>query len=220
MIVLGLTGSIGMGKSTTTAMFAEAGALVWNADDAVHRIYAKGGAAGRPVGEAFPGVVGGGGGGGAAPPPPRTRLAAALGADGEAFRRLEAIVHPLVLKGRLEDLAAAEARGVRLAVLDIPLLFETGGDAAVDAVVVVTAPAAVQAERVLARPGMTRERLDAILARQMPDAEKRRRADFVIDTSVGLEAARARVEEIVGMVLAPGWSPPRRGLPKAAEPSH
>ena len=213
MIVLGLTGSIGMGKSTTTAMFADAGALVWNADDAVHRLYAKGGAAVGPVAEAFPGVVADGA-------IDRTRLAKALGSDGAAFRRLEAIVHPLELKGRLEDLAAADARGVKLAVLDIPLLFETGGDAAVDAVVVVTAPAAVQAERVLARPGMTRERFDAILARQLPDAEKRRRADFVIDTSVGLEAARARVAEIVGMVLAEGWSPPRRGLPKADEPPH
>ena len=212
MIVLGLTGSIGMGKSTTTAMFADAGALVWNADDAVHQLYAKGGAAVGPVGEAFPGVVLGGA-------VDRMRLAEALGRDGEAFGRLEAIVHPLVLKGRLEDLRAADARGVKLAVLDIPLLFETGGDAAVDAVVVVTAPAAVQAERVLARPGMTRERFETILARQLPDAEKRRRADFVIDTGCGLEAARARVNEIVGMVLAEGWTPPRRGLPLDGEPS-
>ncbi|MGZ9114353.1 MAG: dephospho-CoA kinase, partial [Brevundimonas sp.] len=186
MIVLGLTGSIGMGKTTTTAMFADAGALVWNADEAVHRLYAEDGAAVRPVGEAFPGVVVDGA-------VDRTRLAEALGRDDEAFRRLEAIVHPLVMAHRFEDLAAAEARGVRLAVLDIPLLFETGGDAAVDAVVVVTAPAEVQAARVLARPGMTRERFEAILARQMPDAEKRRRADFVVDTGEGLEAARARV---------------------------
>ena len=212
MIVLGLTGSIGMGKSTTTTMFADAGALVWNADDAVHRLYAKGGDAVEPVGNAFPGVV-------VDDTVDRARLAEVLGADGEAFRRLEAIVHPLVLKGRLQDLAAAEARGVKLAVLDIPLLFETGGDAAVDAVVVVTAPAEMQAARVLARPGMTRERFEAILARQMPDAEKRGRADFVIDTGVGLEAARARVDEIVGMVLAEGWTPPRRGLPKAGERS-
>ncbi|WP_332657944.1 dephospho-CoA kinase [Brevundimonas sp.] len=210
MIVLGLTGSIGMGKSTTTAMFADAGALVWNADEAVHRLYAKGGAAVGPVGAAFPGVVAGGA-------VDRTKLAEALGRDDQAFKRLEAIVHPLVLACRLEDLAAAGERGVKLAVLDIPLLFETGGDAAVDAVVVVTAPAEVQAARVLARPGMTRERFDAILARQMPDAEKRRRADFVIDTGEGLEAARARVNEIVGMVLAEGWSPPRRGLPQADE---
>lgn len=212
MIVLGLTGSIGMGKSTTTAMFAEMGALIWNADDAVHALYAKGGAAVAPVGEAFPGVVIDGA-------VDRSRLAGALGRDGDAFRRLEVIVHPLVVKGRLEALAAAEGRGIRLAVLDIPLLFETGGDAAVDAVVVVTAPAAIQAERVLARPGMTRERFEAMLARQLPDTEKRRRADFVIDTSLGLESARARVEEIVGMVLAPGWTPPRRGLPQTGEPS-
>ncbi|KQY89718.1 dephospho-CoA kinase [Brevundimonas sp. Root1423] len=211
MIVLGLTGSIGMGKSTTTAMFADAGALVWNADEAVHRLYAPGGAAVGPVGKAFPGVVVDGA-------VDRTRLAEALGRDDQAFKRLEAIVHPLVMAHRLEDLAAAESRGVRLAVLDIPLLFETGGDAAVDAVVVVTAPAEVQAARVLARPGMTRERFEAILSRQLPDAEKRRRADFVVDTGEGLEAARARVVEIVGMVLAEGWSPPRRGLPKDGEP--
>jgi dephospho-CoA kinase len=203
MIVLGLTGSIGMGKSTTASMFADAGAVIWNADTAVHRLYARGGAAVGPVGEAFPGVVRDGA-------VDRNRLAEVLGQDGDGFQRLEAIVHPLVLNGRQADLAAAEARGVRLAVLDIPLLFETGGDAAVDAVVVVTAPAAVQAERVLARSGMTRERFEAILARQMPDAEKRRRADFIIDTSLGLEAARARVEEIVGTVLAPGWTPPRQ----------
>ena len=210
MIVLGLTGSIGMGKSTTTAMFADQGALVWNADDAVHRLYAAGGAAVGPVGAAFPGVVVDG-------TIDRARLAGALGRDDQAFRTLEAIVHPLVVRGRLDDLARAEADGVRLVVLDIPLLFETGGEAAVDAVVVVTAPAAVQAERVLARPGMTRERFEAILARQMPDAEKRRRADFVVDTGAGLEATRRRVGEIVGMVLADGWTPPRRSLPPGAE---
>ncbi len=213
MILLGLTGSIGMGKSTTTAMFADHGALIWNADEAVHRLYAPGGAAVDPIGDAFPGVVVDGA-------VDRTRLAEALGRDDQAFKRLEAIVHPLVAQGRLADLAAAQAKGVKLAVLDIPLLFETGGDAAVDAVVVVTAPAAVQAERVLARPGMTRERFEAILSRQLPDAEKRRRADFVVDTGEGLDAARARVGEIVGMVLAEGWSPPRRGLSKDAERAH
>lgn len=213
MIVLGLTGSIGMGKSTTAAMFGDEGALVWNADDAVHRLYARGGSAVGPVGAAFPGVVVDGA-------VDRNRLAEALARDPVGFRRLEAIVHPLVLQGRLADLAAAGERGVKLAVLDIPLLFETGGDAVVDAVVVATAPAAVQAARVLARPGMTRERFEAILARQLPDAEKRRRADFVVDTGEGLDAARARVKEIVGMVLAEGWSPPRRGLPKAGEPPH
>lgn len=213
MIVLGLTGSIGMGKSTTTAMFAEEGALVWNADEAVHRLYAKGGAAVGPVGEAFAGVVVDGA-------VDRARLAEALGRDEAAFRRLEAIVHPLVLAGRLNDLAEAERLGVRLAVLDIPLLFETGGEAAVDAVVVVTAPPEVQAARVLARPGMTRDRFDAILARQTPDAEKRRRADFVIDTGQGLDATRARVKEIVGMVLSDGWKSRRGTLSKAGERPH
>lgn len=205
MILLGLTGSIGMGKSTTTAMFADLGAVVWNADDAVHRLYAPGGAAVGPVGDAFPGVVVDGA-------VDRTRLAEALGKDATAFRRLEAIVHPLVAQGRAADLEAARTGGVKLAVLDIPLLFETGGDRAVDAVVVVTADPAIQAERVLARPGMTRERLHAILARQMPDAEKRARADFVIDTSRGLEAARAEVEAIVAVVLDPSWISPRRGV--------
>lgn len=213
MIVLGLTGSIGMGKSTTTAMFGDEGALIWNADEAVHRLYAPGGAAVAPIAEAFPGAVVDGA-------VDRDRLAAALGRDEAAFRRLESIVHPLVARGRLEDLAAAEARGVKLAVLDIPLLFETGGDAAVDAVVVVTAPPEVQAARVLGRPGMTRERFEAILARQLPDAEKRRRADFIVDTGQGLEAARMRVREIVGTVLDPDWIPPRRRLPPGAEASH
>ena len=203
MILIGLTGSIGMGKSTTTAMFADLGAVVWNADDAVHRLYAPGGAAVGPVGEAFPGVVVDGA-------VDRTRLAEALGKDDNAFRRLEAVVHPLVAQGRAADLEAARTAGVKLAVLDIPLLFETGGDSAVDAVVVVTADPAIQAERVLARPGMTRERFDAILARQMPDAEKRARADFVIDTGRGLEAARAEVEAIVAVVLDPSWISSRR----------
>jgi dephospho-CoA kinase len=210
MILMGLTGSIGMGKSTTTRMFALAGALTWNADDAVHALYAPGGAAVGPVDEAFPGVVMNGA-------VDRDRLAEALGRDPAAFARLEAIVHPLVARGRLEDLEAARAAGVRLAVLDIPLLFETGGDRAVHAVVVVTAPLEVQAERVLARPGMTRERFEAILTRQTPDAEKRRRADFVIDTSRGLEAAMVQVEAIVGTVLDPAWTPAPGRLPLDGE---
>lgn len=216
MIVLGLTGSIGMGKSTTTAMFADLGAMVWNADAAVHRLYARGGAAVGPVGEAFPGVVVDGA-------VDRTRLAETLGRDEAAFRRLEAIVHPLVAQGRLSDLEAARAAGVKLAVLDIPLLFETGGDRAVDAVVVVTADPEVQAARVLARPGMTRERFDAILARQTPDAEKRARADFIIDTGRGLEAARAEVAAVMATVLDPAWISPRRNgatLPKGGETPH
>ena len=216
MILLGLTGSIGMGKSTTTAMFADLGAVVWNADDAVHRLYARGGAAVGPVGEAFPGAVVDGA-------VDRTRLAEILGRDDQAFRRLEVIVHPLVAQGRMADLEAARAAGVKLAVLDIPLLFETGGDRAVDAVVVVTADPEIQAERVLARPGMTRERFEAILARQTPDAEKRARADFLIDTGRGLEAARAEVQAIVETVLDPAWISPRRGrgaLSEAGETPH
>ena len=203
MILLGLTGSIGMGKSTTARMFADEGALLWDADAAVHRLYARGGAAVESLGEAFPGVVVDGA-------VDRTRLAERLGRDEDAFKRLEAIVHPLAAQDRANDLAAARARGVRLAVLDIPLLFETGGDAFVDAVVVVTADPEVQAARVLARPGMTRDRFEAILARQTPDAEKRRRADFLVDTGRGLDAARDQVREIVGTVLAPSWTPPRR----------
>ena len=213
MILLGLTGSIGMGKSTTTAMFADHGALVWNADDAVHALYARGGAAVTPVGQAFPGVVVDGA-------VDRGRLAQALGRDDTAFKRLETIVHPLVAAGRLADLQAARAADIPLAVLDIPLLFETGGDKAVDAVVVVTAPADIQRARVLARPGMTPERFEAILARQMPDAEKRRRADFVVDTGEGLETTRVRVAEIVGMVLSPDWKRPLRTLSPVAEQPH
>ena len=204
MIILGLTGSIGMGKSTTGRMFADEGALLWDADAAVHRLYARGGAAVEPLGQAFPGVVVDGA-------VDRARLAEALGRDETAFKRLEAIVHPLVAQDRAEDLAAARAEGVRLAVLDIPLLFETGGEAFVDAVVVVTADPEVQAARVLARPGMTRERFEAILSRQTPDADKRRRADFLVDTGRGLDAAREQVAQIVGTVLDPAWTPPRRG---------
>jgi dephospho-CoA kinase len=204
VIILGLTGSIGMGKSTTGRMFADEGALLWDADAAVHRLYARGGAAVEPLGQAFPGVVVDGA-------VDRARLAEALGRDETAFKRLEAIVHPLVAQDRAQDLGAARAEGVRLAVLDIPLLFETGGEAFVDAVVVVTADPEVQAARVLARPGMTRERFEAILSRQTPDAEKRRRADFLVDTGRGLDAAREQVAQIVGTVLDPAWTPPRRG---------
>lgn len=213
MILLGLTGSIGMGKSTTAGLFADAGAAVWSADAAVHALYQVGGAAVGPVEAAFPGVV-------VAGAVDRERLAQALGRDDGAFRQLESIVHPLVARSRGAGLAMARDRGVRLAVLDIPLLFETGGHAGVDAVVVVTADAAIQAERVLARPGMTPQRFEAILARQMPDAEKRQRADFVIDTGLGLDSARAQVRQIMGIVLAPDWTPPRRPLSRRTEASH
>lgn len=213
MIVLGLTGSIGMGKSTTAGLFAEMGAAVWNADAAVHALYAPDGAAVGPVEAAFPGVTTEAG-------VDRERLARALAADPAGFARLEAIVHPLVAAGRADDLARAAGAGVALAVLDIPLLFETGGDARVDAVVVVTAPEAVQRARVLARPGMTPGRLDAILARQTPDAEKRRRADFIVDTGRGMDDACDQVRAIVATVLAPGWISPRRPLHPGPEADH
>ncbi len=198
MIIVGLTGSIGMGKSTAAAMFAEEGAVVWNADDTVHQLYSIGGAAVGPVGEAFPGVVVNGA-------IDRPRLAQVLGRDDAAFKRLEHIVHPLVARGRAADLEAARERGVRLAVLDIPLLFEGGGDEAMDVVVVVSAGPDLQRTRVLARPGMTEERFAAILERQTPDVEKRRRADFVVDTSQDFEAMRVQVRRIVKTILSPDW---------------
>lgn len=198
MILLGLTGSIGMGKSTTAAMFREEGAPVWDADATVHRLYAPGGAAVAPVEAAFPGVVVDGG-------VHRPTLAARLHADPDAFRRLEAIVHPLVQADRHAFLAEAEAAGAPVAVVDIPLLFETGGADLVDAVVVVTAPPHVQRQRVLARAGMDETKFAALLERQTPDAHKVARADFVIDTSQGLDAARDRVREILAEVRGRGW---------------
>jgi len=205
MIVLGLTGSVGMGKSTTAAMFREAGVPVWDADAAVHRLYGAGGAAVAEVEAAFPGVAREGA-------IDRALLAAKLGGDQAAFQRLEAIVHPLVARDRELFLTASKAEGADVAVADVPLLFEVGADALVDAVVVVTAPAAVQRERVLARPGMDEAKLAAILARQMPDEEKRARADYVIDTSYGLEHARAAVHTILHAVRSPDFRSRRRGL--------
>ena len=210
MIVLGLTGSIGMGKSTTAALFADEGALVWDADAAVHDLYARGGAAVRAVEAAFPGVTGPEG-------IDRTKLAEALRADPDGYARLEAIIHPLVREHRADLMDRARAAGARLLVLDIPLLMETGADAEVDAVVVVTAPAEVQRERVLSRPGMTPERFAEILARQTPDAEKRARADFVIETHRGMDDARRQVRAVVDEVTKPGWSG-RRGIPSGGEP--
>lgn len=196
MILIGLTGSIGMGKSTTAAMFREAGTPVYDADAAVHDLYDVGGAAVGPVGEAFPGVVKAG-------RVDREALREAVLTDPDALKRLNAIVHPLVGKDRIGFFHAAEAAGADLVVLDIPLLFETGGHANVDAIVVASAPAEMQRERVLARPGMTPERLDAILAQQVADVEKRARAHFVVDTSRGLEPARAQVAEILATVRHP-----------------
>ena len=198
MIVIGLTGSIGMGKTTTARLFAEEGAAVWDADAAVHDLYGPGGKAVEAVEAAFPGSTGLGG-------VDRIQLAAALAERADGFQALEAIVHPLVAEHRRAFLQRQTDAGAAVVVLDIPLLFETGGDAFVDAVVVATAPAAVQAERVLARPGMTRERFDAIRARQTPDAEKRARADFLVFTDRGLEAARVQVTDILRTLHDAAW---------------
>ena len=191
MFVLGLTGSLGMGKSTAARFFAEAGVPVHDADAAVHRLYD--GEAVAAIEAAFFGTTDDG-------KVDRTRLAARVLGDAAALKRLEAIVHPLVRKAEQQLLEEARARSEPVAVLDIPLLFETGGDRRVDAVVVVTAPPEVQRARVLERPGMTMEKLDSILAKQIPDEEKRRRADFVVDTSQGFEAARAQVRAILAAV--------------------
>ena len=191
MFVLGLTGSLGMGKSTTARFFAEEGVPVHDADAVVHRLYE--GEAAAAIEAAFPGTT-------TAGKVDREKLAARVLDDIGALKRLEAIVHPLVQEAERRLLAEAEARGEKVAVLDIPLLFETGGEERVDAVVVVSAPADVQRARTLERPGMTVDKLDAILARQMPDHEKRRRANFVVDTSRGFEAARAKVRAILDAV--------------------
>ncbi|MER9268399.1 MULTISPECIES: dephospho-CoA kinase [unclassified Mesorhizobium] len=192
MIVLGLTGSIGMGKSTTAKMFAEAGVPVHDSDEAVHRLYA--GKAAPLVEAAFPGTTRSGA-------VDRAALAERVLGDAPALKRLEAIIHPLVRADADTFLAENRAAGAPLAVLDIPLLFETGGGNRVDKVVVVTAPPEVQRARVLARPGMNEEKLASILARQVPDTEKRRRADFVIDTGQGFDAARAAVKAIIAELV-------------------
>lgn len=198
MKVLGLTGSIGMGKSTTASLFAELGVPVHDADAAVHALYEKD--AVPAIEAAFPGTVVEG-------RVDRGRLGARVLNDPQAMARLEAIVHPLVREAELAFLARAEKSGARIVVLDIPLLFETGGDRRVDAVVVVSAPAAMQRERLLAREGMTPDKLDALLPRQMPDEEKRARADFIVDSSRGIEPVRVRIREILAEVA----KMPKRG---------
>ena len=195
MKVVGLTGSIGMGKSTTAAMFRDAGVPVYDADAAVHDLYDEGGAAVGPVGEAFPGVVKAG-------RIDREALRQRVLGHPEELKRLNAIVHPLVGQDRLSFFAQAEAAGADLVVLDVPLLFETGGHERVDAIVVVSAPPEMQRERVLARPGMTPERFDAILAQQLADAEKRARAHFVVETGHGLDHARQQVRRIIDSLRA------------------
>jgi dephospho-CoA kinase len=198
VIVVGLTGSIGMGKSTTAAMFAELGAPVYDADAEVAALYRAGGAAVAPLEAAFAGVTKDGA-------VDREALRARVLGDPDALKRLEAIVHPLVGRSRAEFFDRAEAAGADVVVLDIPLLFETGGEKRVDSVVVVTAPEPVQRERVLARPGMNADQLDALLARQLHDTEKRARAHFVVDTSQGLEAARHQVEEVMRRLRQGDW---------------
>ncbi|MBO9710073.1 MAG: dephospho-CoA kinase [Caulobacter sp.] len=190
MIILGLTGSIGMGKSTTAQMFIDEGVPVYDSDAAVHALYAVGGAAVEPVEAAFPGVVVDGA-------VDRARLSGHVVGKPEALKRLEAIVHPLVGADRAGFFEKAAEAGADIVVLDVPLLYETGGDRKVDKVVVVSAPADVQRQRVLARPGMDEAKFEAILARQTPDAEKRDRADFVIDTGQGLDHARQQVRDVL-----------------------
>lgn len=189
---LGLTGSIGMGKSTTAAMFAAAGVPVWDADAAVHRLYAPGGAAVPVIGALHPAAVREGA-------VDRAALKAWIAAEPGALAKIEAAVHPLVAADREAFLAGAADKP--LVVLDIPLLFETGADAQMDATLVVSAPAEVQRARVLARPGMTPAQLDLILSRQMPDAEKRARASWVIETT-GLETTQAAVQDVIETIRA------------------
>jgi dephospho-CoA kinase len=188
MIVLGLTGSIGMGKSTTAGMFREEGVPVHDSDEAVHRIYS--GEAAPLIEEAFPGVVVEG-------VVDRDRLAKAVLGNPDALRKLEGIVHPLVRADADAFIERARSEGEDLVLLDIPLLFETGGEQRVDRIVVVSASPDVQQQRVMARAGMTEEKFAAIRERQVPDEEKRRRADFVIDTGLGMDAAHAQVRSIL-----------------------
>jgi len=193
VIVAGLTGSIAMGKSTVAAMFAELGVPTFDADDAVRDFYAGDGA--KAIEAAFPGVTDGG-------QVDRERLGARVLGDKEALQRLEGLVHPAVAEARAQFLSRAAAAGRRLVIVDVPLLFETGGEASVDLVVVASAPETIQRARALGRTGMTEAKLDAILARQTSDAEKRRRAHFVIDTRGRLELTRAVVAQFMRATAA------------------
>ena len=192
MLILGLTGSIGMGKSTTAKLFEEAGVPVYDADAAVHTLYE--GEAVPAIETAFPGTTADG-------KVDRKKLSARVVHDPAAIRQLELIVHPMLGASRQKFFDDAERSGAPVAVVDVPLLFETGGEKRVDAVVVVTTSAENQRERILARGTMTHEALDSILARQLPDAEKRKRADFVVDTSHGLDPVRAQIKDILAKVV-------------------
>jgi dephospho-CoA kinase len=191
MFILGLTGSLGMGKSTTAKLFAEEGVPVHDADAAVHKLYQ--GEAAPPIEAAFPGTTGGG-------KVDRAKLGTWVIGDEAAMRKLESIVHPLVRQAEEHFLAQAERQGAKIAVLDIPLLYETGADERCDAVVVASAPAEAQRIRAFERPGMTEAKFQALLAKQLPDAEKRTRADFIVDSGHGIEPARAQVREILKQV--------------------
>lgn len=191
--LLGLTGSIGMGKTETAKMFANLGVPVYDADAAVHAVYEPGGEAVAPIAAAFPDCIKDG-------RVDRRALAMKVVGDGAALARLESIVHPVVREKQHAFIAEAAALGADLVVLDIPLLFETGQQSQMDAVAVVSAPPELQRERVLSRPGMTAEKLGHILARQMPDTEKRAKADYIVDTSQGLAHAEAQVRKIIADV--------------------
>ncbi|MFN4183174.1 MAG: dephospho-CoA kinase [Hyphomonas sp.] len=193
MIILGLTGSIGMGKSATANLFKEAGIPVYDADAAVHALYAQGGAAVAPIEEVFPGVTQQGA-------IDRQKLRARVLDDPDAMKRLEGIVHPLAGAAQLDFRRQAKEDGAPFAVLDIPLLFETGGDRHCTFTMVVSAPAEIQRARVLARPGMTEDAFKAILARQMPDADKRAKADFILSTAHGFDFARDHVRAIIALM--------------------
>lgn len=190
MKIIGLTGSIGMGKSATAKLFIEQGVPVFDSDACVHELYARGGAAVAPIAEAFPGSVVDGA-------VDRTLLSAALGRDPSGFERLEKIVHPLVSQARDKFSQDAARAGSDMVVYDVPLLFETGGDKLADVIVVVHAPDEIRRSRVLERPGMDKAKLDAIIARQMPDTDKLARADYAIETSGGLEDAREQVRSVI-----------------------
>jgi dephospho-CoA kinase len=194
-LLIGLTGSIGMGKTETAGLFARLGIPVYDADAVVHRLYAPGGAAVAAIGKAFPHCVEGG-------TVDRACLSAQVSADPAALARLEAIVHPLVAREQEAFVTRAAANGAEITVLDIPLLFETGADMRVDAVVVVTAPHDVQRARVLARPGMSEELFEQILARQLPDVDKQKRAHFIVETDKGMSHAFGQVNRIVSELVA------------------
>ena len=193
MFLLGLTGSIGMGKSETARIFRRLGVPVFDADAAVHQLYAKGGAASPLIEAAFPGSISG-------DAVDRARLSQMVVNDPQAMKRLEEIVHPFVNKMEIDFLMQQAERGVPIVVLDIPLLYETHRESSLDAVAVVSAPAEIQQARVVSRRGMTAEKLEAVLARQMPDVEKRKRADFVIETGQGIDYATYQVKRVLDLV--------------------